>query len=327
MLNQLKNICGEDIGAVVERIGEVAQTEGLNAYLVGGPVRDTILGRPTADIDIMLEADAGEFVRLLHQRWREIFPDLPQPKKPVLFKRYLTAKLQFPEPIAGMLSGVDFSSARREHYPVSGQAPVVEAGSLETDLSRRDFSANALALALSGDARGKVIDHHAGEQDIAQQELKVLHPKSFEDDPARLIRAARFASRLKFSLSPETEELYREAVAKDFLKRLPKFRLFDELRKALSEQDSFGAVEELEQTGLLKSLDPRLQLSEAFKRLAQGEMPEAEDAPELWMLRFVLLADSLNDAQFEELLRDFEVTKKTAEKLIAARRRRQEYAR
>jgi tRNA nucleotidyltransferase (CCA-adding enzyme) len=161
------------------------------AYLVGGAVRDLLLGRGRADIDVVVVGDAGALAARLGAEAIE-------------HERFATAKV--------MLDGheVDIATARTETYPSAGALPVVEpAESIEEDLGRRDFTINAMAAPLADEAA--LIDPHAGRADLGSGLLRVLHRRSFEDDPTRAIRAARYAARLGLRLEEETETLLRAA--------------------------------------------------------------------------------------------------------------------
>lgn len=160
-------------------------------YLVGGAVRDLLLGYGRSDIDLVVEGDAATLAERLGA-------------DAVSHERFATAKVE--------LDGheVDIAAARTESYPHPGALPVVEpAASVEADLARRDFTINAMAIPLLGEPR--LIDPHGGRDDLAAGLLRVLHPRSFMDDPTRAIRAARYAARFGLALEPETERLLREA--------------------------------------------------------------------------------------------------------------------
>ncbi|HEX6153274.1 MAG TPA: hypothetical protein VFZ19_07115 [Solirubrobacterales bacterium] len=158
-------------------------------YLVGGAVRDLLLGRPGADLDLVVVGDAGALAARLGGAEVE-------------HERFGTVKVE----VEG--HGVDIASARTETYPEPGALPVVApAESIEVDLGRRDFTINAMALPLSDDPQ--LIDPHGGRRDLERGLLRVLHPRSFEDDPTRAIRAARYAARFGFTLEPETDRLMR----------------------------------------------------------------------------------------------------------------------
>jgi tRNA nucleotidyltransferase (CCA-adding enzyme) len=160
-------------------------------YLVGGAVRDLLLGRGRADIDFVVEGDAADLAARLGA-------DV------VSHDRFATAKV--------VLDGheVDIATARSETYPHPGALPVVEpAADVEADLARRDFTINAMAIPLHDEPR--LIDPYGGQADLEAGLIRVLHPGSFRDDPTRALRAARYASRLGFELEPETAALACEA--------------------------------------------------------------------------------------------------------------------
>jgi tRNA nucleotidyltransferase (CCA-adding enzyme) len=155
-------------------------------YLVGGAVRDLLLGRGRADIDLVVEGDAGALAARLGGEVVE-------------HERFSTAKVA--------LDGheVDLAGARTETYARPGALPDVEPASLADDLARRDFTINAMAIPLQGAPR--LIDPHQGRTDLAEGVLRVLHPRSFVDDPTRALRAARYASRFRFELEEGTARL------------------------------------------------------------------------------------------------------------------------
>ncbi|MDX6601487.1 MAG: hypothetical protein QOF13_689 [Solirubrobacterales bacterium] len=185
----------ESIGEALEHmhpeLSRVGEAGGDPVFLVGGAVRDLLLGRGRADIDLVVEGDA---VALAARLGADV----------VSHERFGTAKV--------MLDGheVDIAAARSESYPRPGALPVVEPGAdLAADLRRRDFTINAMAIPLQGEPL--LIDPHGGQADLAAKQLRVLHDGSFIDDPTRAIRAARYAARFGFELEPRTAELLREA--------------------------------------------------------------------------------------------------------------------
>lgn len=159
-------------------------------YLVGGAVRDLLLGRGRADIDVVVEGDAAALAERLGAEVTS-------------HERFGTAKV--------VLNGheVDIAGARAESYPHPGALPVVEPSAvLAADLRRRDFTINAMAIPLQGEPR--LIDPHGGEVDLASRRLRVLHEASFVDDPTRAIRAARYAARFGFAVEAGTAALLAE---------------------------------------------------------------------------------------------------------------------
>jgi len=161
------------------------------AYVVGGAVRDLLLGRDRVDLDLVVEGDAAALAARLGGA-------------PVEHERFGTATVE----VAG--HEVDVASARSETYARPGALPDVSVpADIEADLGRRDFTLNAMAIPLAGEPQ--LIDPHGGEADLQAGRLRVLHERSFIDDPTRAIRAARYAARFGFGLEPETERLLRAA--------------------------------------------------------------------------------------------------------------------
>src|SRR6478752_244315 len=184
----------DDLAAALQRtypeLEAVHRAAREPVYVVGGAVRDLLLGRPRADLDLVVVADPVALAECLGSAVIE-------------HARFGTAKLA--------LDGheVDIATARTETYPYPGALPVVEpAATIEEDLGRRDFTVNAMAVPLEGP---RLIDPQGGREDLERALLRVLHERSFVDDPTRAIRAARYAARFRFALEPETERLLRKA--------------------------------------------------------------------------------------------------------------------
>ncbi len=185
----------DDLGAALRQaypeLEAVREAAAEPVYLVGGAVRDLLLGHPRADVDLVVEGDAVTLAGRLGGATAE-------------HDRFGTVKVE----IDG--HEVDIATARTEAYPEPGALPEVTPGmSLEADLDRRDFTINAMAIPLAGEVR--LIDPHGGREDLERGLLRVLHEDSFGDDPTRAIRAARYASRFGFTLEPGTDRLLRQA--------------------------------------------------------------------------------------------------------------------
>jgi tRNA nucleotidyltransferase (CCA-adding enzyme) len=184
----------DDLGARLEalpglhRIREA--TIGLRAYLVGGAVRDLLLGRDRADLDVVVEGAVDDLAAGLGG---EI----------VSHERFATAKV--------VLDGteLDLATARAETYSRPGALPDVRPAGVEEDLARRDFTINAMAVPLHGEP--ELIDPHGGCSDLEGRTIRILHDRSFVDDPTRVLRAARYAARFEFGVEDETERLARDA--------------------------------------------------------------------------------------------------------------------
>jgi len=267
---------------VVATLGE---RRGLPVYLVGGPVRDLLLERATADVDLMIEGELEDLAR-------SIASELGG--KPRYYPDFLTAAIDLPNGLE-----VDLASARVERYAAPGVLPAVRAGSLAEDLARRDFAANALALRVGAEGALGLIDHHDGRRDIDRRRLRVLHQRSFEDDPTRILRGVRFETRLGFRFDSATESLARAAIGSGLLECVSGARLRREWTLLLAEPGAPASLARLADLGGLLALDPALEMTDATRSLleqvaaafewARGGDRGAETA-EPWRLFLLALA-------------------------------------
>jgi len=154
---------------------------------------------------------------------------------------------------------IDIAQTRTETYPTPGSLPVVNPAELVDDLRRRDFTINAMAVALRGDELGHLHDPHGGRRDLDDRVVRVLHDQSFLDDPTRLIRAARYETRLGFHMDDHSERLARDAVEIGAMKTLTGTRLRDALFLLLAEHDAPSALKRLHDLGVDRALDPALE--------------------------------------------------------------------
>lgn len=252
---------GASMRETYPELAAVAAAAAAPAYVVGGAVRDLLLGRGRADLDLVVEGDPEALAAALG-----VAPHANH-------DRFGTLKFE--------LDGhqIDVAAARTERYPHPGALPVVERGArLEDDLARRDFTVNAMAVPLTGEPR--LIDPHGGRADLEAGLLRVLHPGSFADDPTRAIRAARYASRLGLALERGTERLLRAAdpatVSAD--------RWTAELARLAAEPDAPAGLELLAGWGLI-ALGPRWDALAAALPELLAESPWAAEATpaEAWL--------------------------------------------
>ncbi len=187
-----------DYKAIFELCSKIASDNGYKLYLIGGLVRDMLLKQKSLDIDITIEGDAIEFARILEREG--------EAKILSLHKDFGTVKVN----IQG--KKIDFASTRSETYPHAGHLPKVQkiGCPLENDVIRRDFTINSLAMSLNQDSFGDLIDYMGGYEDLKNKKIKILHDKSFIDDPTRIIRGLKYATRLDFELDKKTLKLQNE---------------------------------------------------------------------------------------------------------------------
>lgn len=230
--------------ALVDGLGALAEELGAELYLVGGAVRDVLLGRAVFDLDLVVLGDAPTLGRLAVER---------HGGRVHVHEVFGTCAWTSPDG-----RRVDLTSARTESYRHPGALPDVARGGLRHDLLRRDFTVNAMALAVGPSRAGELVDPFGGQIDLDQRTLRVLHGLSFHDDPTRAWRAARFAGRFDFGLAPGTQALLREALAGGFAGRVGPERLGAELHKLLSEPLVVRCVAMLREWGLLAPIHPAL---------------------------------------------------------------------
>lgn len=226
-------------------VAEAATELNVETYVIGGFVRDLILKRPSKDIDVVCVGNGIELAEKVAEK-------LPHKPRVNVFKNFGTAMLRAED------WEVEFVGARKESYRSDSRKPEVEAGTLEDDLSRRDFTINALGISLNKATYGQLIDKFDGLGDIKRKMIKTpLEPGiTFSDDPLRMMRAIRFATQLNFDIDADTYDAIVDH--KERIKIISKERITDELNKIiLARKPSYG-FKLLFNTGLLKLIFPKM---------------------------------------------------------------------
>ncbi|MCL2167922.1 MAG: HD domain-containing protein [Lentimicrobiaceae bacterium] len=226
-------------------VSKVAVEMKLDTYAVGGVVRDLFLNRFSKDIDILV---IGSGIKLAQEVAQTISPTLEVNH----FKNFGTAQFVYEN------SDIEFVGARKESYDFSSRKPTVEIGTFEEDISRRDFTINAMAIGISGKKQGELVDLYNGFDDLQNKILRTpLDPDiTFSDDPLRMMRAARFASQLGFLIEPKTyDAIKRNAHRLDIIS---KERIVDEFNKILLSKKPSVGIKICEETGLLNQFLPEL---------------------------------------------------------------------
>ena len=230
-------------------IRHIAEREAIPVYVVGGYVRDLIINRPSNDIDCTV---MGDGICLGRETCKEIGLRTGSPPSLQEFKQFGTCKFQYET------TEIEFVGMRKETYTQGSRKPHVEAGTLEDDLHRRDFSINAMAVSLNKDGYGELIDPFNGTEDLERQIIRSHRDpdQSFVEDPLRMLRAIRFASQLYFDIDPDTfDAIVHNA---NEIKNLSTERITEELNKLiLSPKPSYG-FKLLDAAGLLKMFFPEL---------------------------------------------------------------------
>jgi tRNA nucleotidyltransferase (CCA-adding enzyme) len=248
---------------LLERLGEIAHHLGTRSFLVGGPVRDMLLGRASPDLDVAVEEGSREFGAavakefggrfIFHARFMTgtVLLDEPQASslRPQARKSEPSSLVPRPSPLAH----IDITQTRAETYERPAVLPAVRPASIVGDLGRRDFTINAMAIEITPGSFGAFIDPFDGRADVTERRVRVLHARSFIDDPTRIFRCIRFATRLGFAIEPQTISLIRSAVGQ----RMPAFlspeRVLYELRLICAEPKALLTVKALVRERVLEA--------------------------------------------------------------------------
>jgi len=228
-------------------------------YLVGGVVRDILLGRAVKDFDLVVEGNSAEFAEYIVRKFGG---------KTLIHSKFMTAtwvvnestfkRLNFPSFRSPWHLSFDLVSARYEIYSQPGALPTVKRSTIDDDLRRRDFTINAIAIRLDGDHFGELFDPLDGQKDLENKLIRVLHDKSFVDDPTRIFRAVRYAVRYGFEIEPGTLKLINEE-SQAVLSQLSGERLRHEFDLIFEEENANPILERLQDLGVIDAIDPVLQ--------------------------------------------------------------------
>ncbi len=228
---------------IFKTVSEIADSEGSKAFVIGGYVRDYFLGRPSNDIDIVVEGSGIEIAEKVGQALGS---------KVSVFKNFGTAMLKYRN------SEIEFVGARKESYRANSRKPIVENGTIEDDQKRRDFTINALAFSLNKDTYGCLSDPFGGIKDLQDGLIRTpLDPDTtYSDDPLRMIRAIRFATQLGFEIVPESLDSIKRN--RERISILSMERITDELNKIMMSKTPSRGFVLLDETGLLHLMLPQL---------------------------------------------------------------------
>ena len=298
-------------------IGVMAGEEGYRAFVVGGAVRDLILGAGNFDIDIVVEGNAVKFAKN--------FADFVKGSL-VTHKKFGTATVM-------MAWGrtkkerlrVDFATSRKEKYSYPGALPYVESSGLRDDLYRRDFTINAMAVALNSGNFGELIDLFGGMEHLQQGTVSVLHEGSFTDDPTRIFRAVRFEQRLGFKIDAFTERLIKKAIKSQMFSAAGNIRIREELILMLSEEDPLPAVTRMHQLDELRFIHPGIKMGPGtgllFKSVDKAwqwheRHKTVEEDPKKWLMYLMALFEGLSGDDNRAVCAKFAFSRADSARLI-----------
>lgn len=305
MQNRLQTLLPQPLRAVLTEVAQLAEQQGWQLYLVGGAVRDLLLAEQPPrlqEFDLVVdgvhtgESEGAALAQLVHERYPEA--------QLQIFGQFQTAALIWTQdPVLGTFA-IDIATARSEFYPYPAANPEVTASSIRQDLYRRDFTINALAVRLTPHRQrqrqgGELLDFFGGLDDLQQRQVRVLHPNSFIEDPTRIFRAVRFATRLGFQIETQTERYVRNAIASGIYQQTQgqnqktpalQARLRNELKYIFKADYWPAALKLVENLDALQCLHPQLHLAQHWwkqsrivLRWHQSFDPEAKAIPK-WLL-------------------------------------------
>lgn len=292
---------------VVNEMQRIATAAGLNVWLTGGAMRDTLRGSRILDLDFTVERDAIKLGKALA---KACGGDVLEEDS---LKRGVELALA-----GGVRASV--SNARMEKYARPGGKPQIEPATIHDDLMRRDFTINAMALSLNRGSRGLLIDPANGQADLVNHELRTTNSYALFDDPSRLFRLIRFQYTLGFQIAPRTQSQIENALMGEYHKAAPPSALANEIRALSDSENAVAALEAFDALGLLKLLSPTLtgarlnaQGLTRFEKVARSVIPPGSKGGLLAFL--YVLTEKLNPKESGDLVRRFDLTRKEADTL------------
>jgi len=290
------------------RVAEQSTALSFACYLVGGFARDLLLGRPVHDLDVIVEGDAIQLGRaLVKQHGGKLTPHAP----------FHTAIWHLPDSDETL----DLITARSETYEYPGALPTVTPSTIAEDLRRRDFTINAMAIRVDGDHFGELLDPLDGQADLQRGLIRALHPRSFVDDPTRILRAIRYEGRYEFRIEPVTLK-WIDAEALGVLSRLSGERLRHELDLILAEENATAMLLRADSLGVLRAIHPALPRFDSTRASLLEQLPSADvNLPcDRVMLGCLLWLTDVPAEDLAALSRRLDFTSELSEALIGASR-------
>jgi tRNA nucleotidyltransferase (CCA-adding enzyme) len=309
----------EEEASLEAELGELEHLQGVfrtvsavsdpheGVYLVGGTVRDILLGEPNFDVDIAVEGDAIELARSM----ADALDGRVRPHT-----KFGTAVVLY-----GQDQRVDVVTARTEFYDAPAALPTVEHASIREDLFRRDFTINAMAVSLKGEDFGRLVDPFHGRRDLEARTIRILHNLSFIDDPTRIFRAIRYESRYGFRMDEHTQRLARGTIEMGLVGDLSSARLRDELVALLEEGDAGVSILRLAELGAGAAIHPHLAADDEavllLERLHELNEAYGTGVP-AWRLAFAVLARRMTPDEVYAWLQRLKVQRRDGERIAAA---------
>jgi tRNA nucleotidyltransferase (CCA-adding enzyme) len=287
---------------ILRKLARRADEANLPLYLVGGFVRDLLIGHPNLDLDFALEGDGLAFAERIMD------------EESIAIKRYPvfgTATLIFPGKVR-----VDVAMARKETYPTAGELPTVSPGKIMDDLFRRDFTLNSMAIRVNSDCFGELVDPSGGVNDLKTGVMRVHHKKSFLDDPTRVFRAIRFRTRYGFTIHPQTSRFLKEAVVSGLIEKLSAVRLKNEFIHLLEDLHPTEALLELDELGVLRRIHRRFSVRPSRKLMKKIETHTEWKGVKHWFIMILAIFYPMKLVYSLEIARRLGFTRRETESVL-----------
>ncbi len=294
---------------MIQQAGAMAAEMGCRLYAAGGVVRDLLVGYENIDVDLVVEGDGIALAeRMAGQLGAKVR----------IHPKFRTAEIVFDDGFK-----VDVATARVEYYEYPAALPQVESSSLRQDLYRRDFTINAMAVALNEDRFGDLVDYFGGREDLQYGLVRVLYNLSFIEDPTRILRAVRFEQRYHINIEPQTLKLIKEAVKQKVLARVSRERLWDEIYHILLEPEAGKMLSRLNSLGVWPQVFPGITywevqpvlngLNRSIKMLRQWGFTELG---EKWMPYMIAILHWSEQEVAEQICKHYNFSNRQTEKII-----------
>ena len=280
---------------VLDKIIAITSEKKIKCYLVGGAVRDIILGKTPKDLDFVVDKKAENISS-------EIALELNG--EVLSNSEFGTSKLSVKKSI------YDIANARSETYAHPGALPKVTRNSIDKDLWRRDFSINSVAIQLTQDEDWQILDPTDGLTDISHGTIRVLHNKSFVDDPTRIFRAVKYSIRFGFSIDEKTEKLIGNCIKSNYINKISGNRILSEVSQILEEDHFKASIQLLSSLCILSSIHPKLKIGDVLlDKLNQLNNDTKEDKSTL----LTLLFSDINSEDIDDICQRLDVNPKKAQ--------------
>jgi len=297
---------------VLIRAGQVGEEMGYRIFIVGGFVRDMLLGIENLDIDMVVE---GEGISFAQELSRELGAQV------LAYAEFGTATLTLSDEFK-----LDIATSRKEFYPRPAALPKVRPAPLKEDLFRRDFTVNSMAVSINPGSFGKLIDFFGGREDLKEKKVRVLYPQSFIDDPTRIFRAIRFEQRYGFHIERNTQKSIKLALEEGVFHKLSGKRVKEELIQILEEDHPEKSLDRMEELGILEMVHPKIHLTEEKKEILNRLIDAIAiyetlwgERVKRWLVRFCVLLEDLEVEEITQLSSKYTFTREERQILIGAR--------